>query len=94
MPGPDAVPNTLTLNQIQVVGKTANALEYGYPTLGVELGEYRVRQLELDLWSDEKGGLYARPLIRTLTLGGKTDPLLRRPGIKVLHIQDVDYCIN
>ncbi len=77
-----------------IVGDLANALEYNYATVGEQLGQDNVRQLEFDVWADPKGGLYAKPLIRTLTLGGPTDPELRQPGNKVLHIQDIDYRSN
>jgi hypothetical protein len=51
-----------------------------------------VRGLELDLFPDPDGGLYANPLVRErLAAGPLTDPDWYRPGIKVLHTADLDY---
>jgi hypothetical protein len=69
-------------------------LEYGHPVLAEQLSKENVRQLELDVFADPAGGLYANPLIRELTGGGPYDPVMRQPGFKVLHIQDVDYRSN
>jgi len=70
------------------------ALEYSHPALGTQFTSQHVRQIELDVWADPKGGLYAKPLLRTLTLGGPYDPVMKQPGTKVLHIQDIDYHSN
>jgi hypothetical protein len=58
-----------------------------------------VRQLELDVFSDQNGGLYANPAGPRMVkaAGLPADPpfdpqhLMRKPGFKVMHIQDVDY---
>jgi hypothetical protein len=58
-----------------------------------------VRQIELDLFHDPDGGHYAEPAARSILRGLFRDPgpnhdpegLLRRPGMKVLHVPDVDY---
>jgi hypothetical protein len=70
------------------------ALEYTHPALGTQFGSQQVRQIELDVWADPAGGLYAKPLLRTLTFGGAYDPVMKQPGTKVLHIQDIDYHSN
>lgn len=70
------------------------ALEYGHPPLAEQLSGENVRQIELDVFADPVGGLYAKPLIRTLTGGGPYDPAMAEPGFKVLHLQDVDYRSN
>ena len=70
------------------------ALEYSHPALGTQFGSEQVRQIELDVWADPSGGLYAKPLLRTLTFGGAYDPVMKLPGTKVLHIQDLDYHSN
>ena len=67
------------------------ALQYGHRPIAEQLAEQDVRQIELDVWADPDGGLYANPLIRYLTGGGPYDPAMARPGTKVLHIQDIDY---
>ncbi len=51
-----------------------------------------MRGLELDLFPDPAGGLYAEPLVRKrLGTGPLPDPAWRQPGVKVLHIADLDY---
>lgn len=70
------------------------ALEYTHAPLRQQLAEQDVRQIELDVWADPNGGLYARPLIRYFTGGGPHAPEMDRPGTKVLHIQDIDYHAN
>lgn len=58
-----------------------------------------VRQIELDIFADSKGGLYAHPSGPTsvaaakLPLDPEFDPngVMNKPGFKVMHIQDVDY---
>lgn len=67
------------------------ALEYDHPVLAQQLSEENVRQIELDLFADPDGGLYAHPLIRSQLAEGPYAPAMERPGIKVLHLQDIDY---
>lgn len=67
------------------------ALEYAHAPLATQFTDQQVRQIELDVWADPNGGLYAKPLLRTLTFGGAYDPAMKQPGTKVLHIQDLDY---
>ena len=58
-----------------------------------------VRQIELDIFADTKGGLYAHPsgparvAAAHLPLDPEFDPkgLMTKPGFKVMHVQDVDY---
>ena len=69
-------------------------LQYSHPVLATQFANQQVRQIELDVWADPNGGLYARPLLRRLTLGGPYDPVMKKPGTKVLHIQDIDYHSN
>ena len=73
-------------------------LDYRHPSLTAQLAE-GVRQLELDIFADSKGGLYAHPAGPALTAkaGLPADPdfdpqhLMDKPGFKVMHVQDVDY---
>lgn len=54
--------------------------------------EMGIRQFELDVFADPKGGLYASPAAERLVSGLQPTPsVLQRPGFKVLHVQDVDY---
>jgi Phosphoinositide phospholipase C, Ca2+-dependent len=67
-------------------------LAYSHASLPNQLGRQGVRGLELDLFPDPAGGLYAHPLLRQrLAAGPLPDPEWRRPGIKVLHTEDLDY---
>lgn len=68
---------------------SADQVEYQFPPLGDQLRS-GLRVLELDLYPDPGGGLYADPLLRRLT-GLGTLPGLGAPGTKVLHIADADY---
>ncbi len=58
-----------------------------------------VRQIELDVYADTKGGRYAHPKGPTMAaaagLPADPDPdphgLMAKPGFKVMHVQDLDY---
>jgi hypothetical protein len=58
-----------------------------------------VRQIELDVYADTKGGLYAHPSGPTMVAAAKLPPdpdfdpngIMSKPGFKVMHVQDVDY---
>jgi Phosphoinositide phospholipase C, Ca2+-dependent len=69
-----------------------NFRAYSHASLPNQLSRQGARGLELDLFPDPAGGLYANPLLRQrLAAGPLTDPEWYRPGIKVLHIADLDY---
>lgn len=78
--------------------KTAATLDYRHPPLDVQLSN-GVRQVELDVYADSKGGRYANPagLKMVAEAGLPPDPpfdhegLMKKPGFKVLHVQDIDY---
>jgi hypothetical protein len=67
------------------------ALEYQHAPLPEQFATQGVRQIELDVWADPNGWLYASPLIRWATNGGPYELAMLAPGTKVLHIQDIDY---
>jgi Phosphoinositide phospholipase C, Ca2+-dependent len=73
------------------LGPAADAFEYTHRSLAAEL-DAGVRQVELDVFVDDpRGGRYAQPkLVRRLGLD-PVDPALAGPGLKVLHVQEVDY---
>jgi hypothetical protein len=58
-----------------------------------------VRQIELDVFSDSKGGLFAHPSGPQMVAAAHLPPdpefdpngLMAKPGFKVMHVQDVDY---
>jgi hypothetical protein len=74
-----------------VIGDEANALGYEHEPLPVQFESQKIRQIELDVFVDREGGRYAEPLLRQVAGVGPYDPAMDDPGIKVLHIQDVDY---
>lgn len=77
---------------IQTPGDYDRFLEYSHASLPNQFARQAVRGLELDLFPDPQGGLYAQPFVRTqLGLGPLADPAWTRPGIKVLHVADFDY---
>lgn len=67
----------------------AKQRQYTHPDLTTQLGEQKIRQIELDVFADSKGGLYSDPAFAASDAGG--DPAMGEPGTKVLHEQDVDY---
>jgi hypothetical protein len=79
--------------------RQAEGLDYTHPPLAEQFGRQGIRQIELDVFADPKGGLYASPSLRkTVHDRGKesgpdpnADGQLLKPGLKVLHVQDVDF---
>jgi hypothetical protein len=73
--------------------KAADTLEYSHRPLHEQL-DAGARQLEIDYVYDPKPGLYATPLGRKLT-GAAWVPYdlspLSKPGLKVIHVPDLDY---
>ncbi|MPS70134.1 Ca2+-dependent phosphoinositide-specific phospholipase C [Novosphingobium aerophilum] len=79
------------------LGGMAQALDYVQMPLQAQLRS-GVRSVEIDLQPDPQGGAYADPLpYRELRARGVTDlaPIYRdelaRPGLKVLHLADLDF---
>ena len=78
--------------------KVFAGLDYRHPSLTSQL-DGGVRQIEIDVFADTRGGLYAHPYGETLIAqaGLPADPpfdpqhLMDKPGFKVMHVQDVDY---
>jgi hypothetical protein len=81
--------------------QAADALDYRHPSLTTQLND-GVRQLEIDVYGDSRGGLFARPAGPGLAAkaGFPADPgfdpghIMEKPGFKVLHVQDIDYRSN
>jgi hypothetical protein len=72
------------------LGAAADGFEYTHRPLADEL-DAGVRQVELDVFVDDPaGGRYAHPKLLPLGLD-PVDPALADPGLKVLHVQEVDY---
>ncbi len=73
-------------------------LDYQHQPLPLQF-DSGVRQIELDIYADAKGGRYAHPLgpKNVAAAGLPADPefdpngVMLKPGFKVMHVQDVDY---
>jgi hypothetical protein len=66
-------------------------LNYSHQPLTDQLGN-GIRTFELDVFADPEGGRFADPLLDELLQLGLPDPTgVDEPGMKVLHVQDIDY---
>jgi hypothetical protein len=70
----------------------ADTLEYSKPPLTDQLND-GARQLEIDVVYDPKPGLYADPAFRRITKDETPYDFtpLKGPGLKVMHVPDLDY---
>jgi len=83
----------LELLRIFDTPETADSLEYTALPLQEQF-DHGVRQIELDIFADPEGGLYATRRGLILVDGANPEsgiPELDEPGFKVLHIQDIDF---
>jgi len=71
----------------------AQSFEYTHLPLEEQFATQGIRQIELDVFTDPEGGLYAnRAGQRAATGDGASGvPALDEPGLKVLHVQDIDF---
>lgn len=67
--------------------------EYNHIPLDEQFSFQGVRQIELDLFHDPEGGYHANPLGHELSTGvaGIRIPELEPPGMKVFHVQEIDF---
>jgi hypothetical protein len=86
-------PEQATYDQIiSTPGDYDQFLAYSHARIPAQFERQDARGLELDLFGDPQGGLYAHPMVRQrMGRGPLEDPAWRWPGIKVLHIADLDY---
>ncbi len=71
-----------------------DALNYTFPPLTMQLNG-GIRGLELDLYNDPQGGVYAQPFARKFATAAQIDEeILRKPGLKILHSPDFDVLNN
>jgi len=77
---------------------SVRGIEYSNASLSDQLG-LGLRSLEIDVYADAKGGKYAHPFglfwaginpVRPYDPAG----LMKQPGFKVLHVQDIDFRSN
>jgi hypothetical protein len=85
-------PEPALLEAVRAVGgDVVDGWQYTHRPLGEEL-DAGVRQVELDVFRDDPGGgRYAQPVLIPQLGLEPADPALAGPGIKVLHVQEVDY---
>jgi hypothetical protein len=88
------------LETVVKFSKDAKAWNYTHPPLAGQL-DMGVRQFELDIFADSKGGLFSKPSMLQLAKMASAkdftfDPEgeLAKPGFKVLHIPDIDCWSN
>jgi Phosphoinositide phospholipase C, Ca2+-dependent len=93
-------PYQTVLELIATTGRgPAESLDYSHPPLSEQFSRQGIRQVELDVYADPKGGLFAVPSARKILLGLGKEPgpdpnangQLNRPGLKILHVPDVDF---
>jgi hypothetical protein len=73
-------------------------LEYRHQPLAEQF-DSGVRQIELDVFADSKGSLYAHPMGKSEIAAAHLPPdppfdpdgVMNKPGFKVMHMQDIDY---
>ena len=71
----------------------APTLDYSHIPLQEQFQTQGIRQIELDVFDDPQGGLYANHVARTLFGEDAASGIaeLDEPGLKVLHVQEIDY---
>ncbi|MEP4077327.1 Ca2+-dependent phosphoinositide-specific phospholipase C [Haloferula sp.] len=79
-------PDAEMMKMVTLFSKEAEAWKYSHKKLDEQL-EMGVRQFELDVFSDPKGGLYA-------VAGHPNLAAMKKPGIKVLHVPKFDFQSN
>ena len=90
-------PNESKIWQAKYAG-AYKGLDYQHQPLPQQF-DSGVRQIELDVYADSKGGLFAHPSGPSMVAAAKlpADPdfdpngVMNKPGFKVMHVQDVDY---
>ena len=94
-------PSLLDLMRQSIGNDRVKGLEYSHIAVEKQL-DRGLRALEIDVVYDPKGGLYAHPKgldlekENNLPTGPAYDPegLMLKPGLKVLHIPDLDFRAN
>jgi hypothetical protein len=86
-------PDPTLINLYVLFDETAVQWEYTHRPLEEQFELLGIRQIELDVYADPTGGLYAAPFGFQLLLNDfeARIPELEAPGIKVLHVQELDY---
>jgi Phosphoinositide phospholipase C, Ca2+-dependent len=97
------VPPPAIMELIAATGKSrAESLDYTHRPLTEQFDKLGIRQIELDIYADPKGGLFAKPAARSIVQKNGKDPgpdpnadgVLDKPGFKVIHVPDIDYLVT
>lgn len=70
--------------------------DYTHLPLEEQFGDFKIRQIELDIYYDPDGGRFANRAGNVLASEPVESgiPELEEPGFKVLHVPDLDYMTN
>jgi hypothetical protein len=82
------------LNPFYLKGQApVNHWEYAHLPLDSQFQHYGIRSIELDIYNDPNGGKFYKRQANALCLASTKshEPSLLWPGMKILHIADVDY---
>ncbi len=87
------IPRPNLLEALLFLEPAAAGWEYSHRPLGEQFEEEGVRQIELDGFADPECGLYgSRRGLEILRVDPiSPDPEMFEPGMKVLHVQDLDF---
>ncbi|SDD69194.1 Phosphoinositide phospholipase C, Ca2+-dependent [Pricia antarctica] len=84
----------------QLDSATGRSLQYEHPPFTEQL-ELGLRNLELDVFNDPKGSYYSNPAGLDIVKASGNIPLpfdqankLKVPGLKVFHVQEIDFRSN
>ncbi|MDB5226786.1 MAG: hypothetical protein JWN78_979 [Bacteroidota bacterium] len=91
--------NKRVLNFLKAISFAAPAafnpkeLDYEHEPLDLQLNTYNLRNFEIDIYADPKGGQFYKRKKNDLLALPKASHIeaLKEPGFKVFHIPDVDY---
>jgi hypothetical protein len=86
-------PRPALLAALLAFSPTFSEIEYTHVPLPQQFDEQGIRQIEIDVFADPMGGLYAHREGLAI-IGENPDsgiPALSQPGFKVLHLQDIDF---
>jgi len=83
-------PQILAELRQQHLGSVADTLDYGHRPLSEQF-DLGVRQIELDVYADPRGGKYEHaPDLEKLGIPAPDQTIMRKPGFKVMHEAYID----
>lgn len=85
-------PRPTLLAALLALSPLFEGFEYTHIPLDQQFETQGIRQIEIDVWADPQGGLFAvRGALPLLGEDPNGPPELLLPGIKTLHVQDIDF---